>query len=799
MSSYKNQKIYNYLLKKKSCVDVKKYIITKDDSGQNYALFQMVNNYHDVLNQIVLTVRQYDSNKQLINETEIPYNNLNVKAHCKFVPYFKLIVDQNTDKIEATIKTAIFNEHKFINGKMTRFKKEKVEEVKKREGIIKRVNVLKTDAPKKMFLVMSGIVLLFMAVFILFFSFSNRTLVDQELNIAINNSSGYIVDYYGSDSFIVIPEKICNVQVKGVGEEAFRGSNAQSVTFNAKSVTIGKKAFYGCSNLKHVSAIEINGIGDSAFENCRSLEGIIANGPGLTIKGDIGKAAFRNCSSLIKFESDNVKDINNFAFYDCTSLVNVNLPNSILYPSVFYNCTNLQEVTFGNISDPKESTLSTIFSNQNNYSNTIINTKMSVVPDDFIDSFVAAKYNFINPSVQISNEALADLKKIAGRNNYNNNGSYERLFDMIIKINMPSNGELVINDPGVKGILLSAVKNIGNSVTRLELQCSCVINSEFMNCFPNLNTLILGSDVSIEKQSFGLYKLKDLQLPVQGNKFQELFTTMPIGMNVRLIAYNGENGQVVPKEYFADCNNISTLSIDNFSKIEKNAITRCSNLKNLSISSSVTQMDLPIIGENCMALTDVTIPFIGSSNEVAAKYKELNTSCGFTKEINIVNSNAVKLVESCFEGCMLLKSIYLNRGITEDSKSCFKGVKQLDSLYINGNLGNKLISLFDYPTKINNLCIKGLKPANSNYFESVVITNLYLEGSNIDANTFKADNQISVINISISTVGTGFEESLDSIKALNKINYQKTSSSYNHTKNTDYGFDYYTAYAAVFN
>ena len=802
MSSYKNQKIYNFLLKKKSYVDVKKYIITKDDNGQNYALFQMVNNYHDVLKRIVLVVKQFDLNKKLINEMEIPYENLSVKPHCKFVPYFKLMIDQNTDKIEATIKEANFVEHNLINGKMNRIKKEKKEEdTKKKEGLVQRVNVLKTEAPKKLFMVMSGIVLLTMAIFILFFSFTNRTLVDQSSDLAIDNKNGYIVNYYGTAENIIIPESVCGVTVKGIGEEAFKGAVAKVVTINAKSVTISKKAFYGCSNLIYVLANEINGIGESAFENCGMLESFSASANSIIIKGVIGKAAFRNCKSLKSFKSDYIESVNSNSFYDCTSLETLYLPNAIFYPNVFYNCIGLKELTFNDVSNNRSTTLSSIFSNQTNYKNTIINCKMNKVYDDFIGEFVAKKYNFINPSVEFSREALADLKSRAVEQNQHiiANG-YEKVFDMIISIDAPQDGVLSIVDSDVKGILMSAVQSIGSSVQSMNLQCSCLVNSAFMDCFPKLTTLTLGSNVSIEEKTFSLYYLKSIELPIQGASFKSLFKVIPNNLSVRLVYSTGENGRIVPEEYFNNCEGITNIAISsNITTISKNAITKCGNLKSLVISPSVTKMDLPIVGENCLALADITLPFIGSSASVPIPYDQLNLSYNFTKKISIVATSPVKLAEGCFEKCMMLKAINLNSGITNDSNNCFRGIKSLDSLYIANNFGESLISLFNYPVTIKNLCIKNFSNSKEGYFSTVIISNLFIESSNLNSSVFNASDQISVINIASSIYGNNYEATLDSISKLNSINYQKAISSYEHKKNVTYGFDYYSAYSAVFN
>lgn len=130
-----------------------------------------------------------------------------------------------------------------------------------------------------------------------------------------------------------------NVLIKYIEED---GITEVVVT---KGVTsIGRGAFRGCKNLKHVTLPEsVEAIEDDAFRECESLETI--NFP----KGlkTIEKWAFYKCKNLRELNfPEGLTHIGNFAFGNCYSLKHLVIPAKVeyIYWETFGECSDLETV-----------------------------------------------------------------------------------------------------------------------------------------------------------------------------------------------------------------------------------------------------------------------------------------------------------------------------------------------------------------------------------------------------------------------------------------------------------------------
>lgn len=91
--------------------------------------------------------------------------------------------------------------------------------------------------------------------------------------------------------------------------------------------SIGKWAFYDCSNLTEITIPEgVTSIGDNAFDDCGKLTEITIP-EGVT---SIGDWAFSKCSSITEITiSDSVTSIGCGAFSGCSSLREITIPDSV--------------------------------------------------------------------------------------------------------------------------------------------------------------------------------------------------------------------------------------------------------------------------------------------------------------------------------------------------------------------------------------------------------------------------------------------------------------------------------------
>ncbi len=168
------------------------------------------------------------------------------------------------------------------------------------------------------------------------------TLIDEYSKVQI-------LSYIGSDTDVVIPDRIDNKKVTSIADSAFREKSITSVVFGQYVESIGNYAFFSCQSLNKLdfSKSSVKTIGDCAFTVCKSLESIEFP-DSLESIGYAAFSAYTNCyrgsyvaSSLksVKFGSG-LKSIADYAFFENRALNTVKFTGvaltSIGYRS-FYN------------------------------------------------------------------------------------------------------------------------------------------------------------------------------------------------------------------------------------------------------------------------------------------------------------------------------------------------------------------------------------------------------------------------------------------------------------------------------
>ena len=138
----------------------------------------------------------------------------------------------------------------------------------------------------------------------------------------------------------IIPDSVTSI-----GDSAFEDcSSLQSVTIPNSVTRIGDNAFNDCKSLQSVTIPDsVTSIGDSAFVYCSSLQSV--NIPDSVTS--IGDSAFSVCLSLHSVTIPNsVTRIGDSAFSWCSSLHSVTIPNSVtrIGDSAFSHCSSLQSI-----------------------------------------------------------------------------------------------------------------------------------------------------------------------------------------------------------------------------------------------------------------------------------------------------------------------------------------------------------------------------------------------------------------------------------------------------------------------
>ncbi len=131
--------------------------------------------------------------------------------------------------------------------------------------------------------------------------------------------------YTGTDTVVVIPDKIDGLPVTSIAGYAFSGTNVTSITLPSGMTALNGYALYGASKLTTVKFPSgLTSIGSYAFEFCTSLKSItIPN----TVTS-IGNGAFYACNQLASVNlGTGVKTIGKDAFTN-TALTSVTIPKS---------------------------------------------------------------------------------------------------------------------------------------------------------------------------------------------------------------------------------------------------------------------------------------------------------------------------------------------------------------------------------------------------------------------------------------------------------------------------------------
>lgn len=162
---------------------------------------------------------------------------------------------------------------------------------------------------------------------------------------------------YASTVETIIFESINGGSITSIGSYAF--ANFKKLTSVVVPITVSRiysYAFYGCINLRTVTAPTNLTLGSYAFANCNNLNSYkkiskAAKSGFNTFSvddetGTIGAFAFENCVNLQSVDVSNAASIGEGAFSGCISLADVKLSSSLecIEDSTFYNCTDLTAI-----------------------------------------------------------------------------------------------------------------------------------------------------------------------------------------------------------------------------------------------------------------------------------------------------------------------------------------------------------------------------------------------------------------------------------------------------------------------
>lgn len=198
-----------------------------------------------------------------------------------------------------------------------------------------------------------------------------------------------------------------------------KAPKAATVSIDA---SLGKNAFYGCTNLTSVELPEnITSIPDGAFRECSSLTAVEIP----ETVTEIGRSAFEGSAIQSVEIPATVNSIGSRAFKDCTSLTSVSMPKNLyqIDSQTFMGCTSLKSITipesvsqigsqaFADVDFESVISLATYppyVENENAFSNDTYANAYLYVPEDATDNYKAADVwsNFSKQGITTGIEAI---------------------------------------------------------------------------------------------------------------------------------------------------------------------------------------------------------------------------------------------------------------------------------------------------------------------------------------------------------------------------------------------------------
>lgn len=465
-----------------------------------------------------------------------------------------------------------------------------------------------------------------------------------------------ILKYWGSDTEVVIPEKIDGYPVVDIFNRAFQYKKSiETVVIPDTVEGIGSRAFEYCTNLTDIIfSDKMRYIGDYAFKNCEKLQTI-----NLPEKLEsIREYAFLNCTQLqtINFP-ERLLSIGNNVFTNCEKLQTIDLPKGLLYTgSDVFSGSALTELIFHQALVEGKYVL-----RGSNVEKVTFEDGITKIPDYICGG---AQY--------LKNVELPETVTTIGAGAFRNCSILETVY-IPNTVTVIASGvftgcsalETIVLPEGLKTIGANCFSSSG--ITSMKIPSTL---TEGASAFAGSNLVTAEISSGMEKIPGGLFqyakKLKTVTIPDSVN-------------DIGAFAFA-----------YADSITDITLSAD-LTAIRERAFLGCSKLERLVIPSKVTWLGNSMLEKTAVkeimvpaSVTSASCPFLGS------KIEKVTAESGMTKlpdgvfagmkflsEV-VLPDTLTEIGSSAFSNTSL-SEIHLPRGVTEIGSQAFKNAQSLQN------------------------------------------------------------------------------------------------------------------------